>query len=540
MVIVVDPTQTSQWKELEKHCSFIKENSLQELLSDADRVRFLSIEADNLFADFSKQLITEETVNLLADLAEHMNLNAKIDALFAGEIVNTSENRPALHPALRMPPESIVEAKEQNVVPLIHGMNERTFEFAMKVRNKKWLGATGKPITSVVNIGIGGSHLGPYMAYKALQPYSLNEIDCRFVSNIDPTDINTNLHSLDPETTLFIINSKSFTTSETSMNAQTALTWIEKTLGENTNAIYQHFVAVTANTKEAEKFGFKPENIFSTWDWVGGRFSVSSSASLAVMIAIGPDNFRKLLDGCQMMDEHFRTSEITQNMPALMGLIAIWNRNFFGFPNQAVIPYSKSFEHFPSYLEQLEMESNGKNIDQEGNRVNLETSPVVLGGVGTDAQHSFFQLFHQGTTIVPIDFIAFCDPTQPSNSLSQDTIRKQHEILLANCFAQSQALAIGSKTDNPNTSLGGNRPSTTILGDRLDPLTLGQLIALYEHKVFTMGAVWQINSFDQWGVELGKSIVNDVLDDLTSAGTNKDHDSSTASLIARYQMRRNL
>ena len=537
---MVDPTQSSQWRILEEHCSSIQETSLQELLQDNARVESLSFKAADLFIDFSKQLITSETIDLFNALADHTNLEMQIDDLFTGQIINRSENRPALHTALRMPPSSSVKVADQDIIPLIRSVQEKAAEFAVKVRTKEWLGVTGQPITSVVNIGIGGSHLGPYMAYKALRPFCLSGIDCRFISNIDPADLDANLCSLDPATTLFILNSKSFTTSETLANAQAAVGWVEKALGKNSNVLEKHFVAVTANSEKAETFGFQPNNIFSTWDWIGGRFSVCSPASLAVMIAVGPENFKTILDGCQKMDDHFRTSNLTANVPALMGLIGVWNRNFLGFSNHAVIPYSKDFEHFPTYLEQLEMESNGKHVDREGNKVTLETGPILLGGVGTDAQHSFFQLLHQGTTVVPVDFIAFCEPSLASNNLSIDLIHRQHETLLANCFAQSKALAIGTETDKGNTSSDGNRPSTTILGDRLDPFTLGQLIALYEHKVFTMGVLWEINSFDQWGVELGKSLVDDVASDLTGTDTNKAHDSSTTSLIARYRKRRNL
>ncbi len=537
---MIDPTQSSEWKMLGEHCSSIQQTSLQELLKDNTRAESLSFESEDLFVDFSKQLVTVETLDLLTEVASQMDLETQIQALFAGLPINHSENRPALHTALRMPPSSSVKVEDQNVIPLIIDMQEKTAEFAMRIRTKEWLGVTGQPITAVVNIGIGGSHLGPHMAYTALRPYCISDIDCRFVSNVDPVDLDTNLYSLDPATTLFILNSKSFTTPETIANAQAAMEWAGTALGTDSNVIKKHFVAVTANRERAETFGIHPENIFSTWDWIGGRFSVCSPASLAVMISIGPDNFKLMLDGCQKMDEHFQTTILTENIPVLMGLIGVWNRNFLDFANHAIIPYSKDFEFFPTYLEQLEMESNGKHVDREGNKTTLETSPVVLGGVGTDAQHSFFQLLHQGTTVVPVDFIAFCEPSQSSNALSQDTIHKQHETLLANCFAQSQALAIGTEADKGDASSDGNRPSTTILGGRLDPFTLGQLIALYEHKVFTMGALWQINSFDQWGVELGKSLVSDVADDLATTGMNKDHDSSTTSLIERYQKRRDL
>jgi len=534
---VVDLTESSQWKKLEEHCSAFRGASLQDLINDQGRVESLSFEVGDIFFDFSKQLLSSETLHLLADLADQVGLERQIEGLFGGAVVNQSENRPALHTALRMPPTLEIEVDGRDVIPLIQAAHRKAEEFAMKIRAKEWLGVTGRPISSVVNIGIGGSHLGPYMAFQALRPYCENNVNCYFISNLDPADLVTNLSSLDPETTLFIINSKSFSTSETLTNTESAMEWVENALGIDSQILQKHFVAVTANKSKAESYGFAPENIFPIWDWVGGRFSVSSATSLAVMVAVGPDNFKRMLEGCRQMDEHFQASSLTENIPALMGLISLWNRNFLGYSSSAVIPYSQDFMFFPAYLEQLEMESNGKNIDREGNLAKYETGPAILGGVGTNAQHSIFQFLHQGTSIIPVDFIAFANPSPSNGTIDNDVVSRQHEALLANCFAQSQGLAIGDPEANGTFSSSGNRPSSTILADRLDPFTLGQLIALYEHKVFTMGAVWQINSFDQWGVELGKSLVNNVASNLAGIPTSSGHDSSTTSLVARYRKR---
>ena len=537
---MVDLKESSQWKELEEHCSSVRGLSLRELINDSKRVESLSFERDNLFFDFSKQHLTDETLHLLNDLASHAGLKEKITGLFEGEIVNQSEKRPALHTALRMSPTAQVNVNGQDVIPLIQAAHEMASDFALRVRTKQWLGATGQPISSVVNIGIGGSHLGPYMAFKALRPYCDNSIDCRFISNLDPSDLDTNLSYLNPETTLFIINSKSFSTSETLTNAESAMEWIEKALGTDPQILRKHFVAVTANGEKAESYGFPSDNIFPIWDWVGGRFSISSATSLAVMIAIGPDNFKTLLDGCRKMDQHFETAILTENIPILMGLISIWNRNFLGHHNQAVIPYANDLASFPAYLEQLEMESNGKNVDSEGNLIDYETGPAILGGVGTNAQHAIFQFLHQGTTVIPVDFIAFANPSPTRGDIDNDVVYRQHEALVANCFAQSQALAIGEpKIKGPSSSIG-NRPSSTILADRLDPFALGQLIALYEHKVFTISALLRINSFDQWGVELGKSLVDNVASDLAGVPSSVAHDSSTRSLVTQYHMRKDV
>lgn len=516
----------------------MRSHTLRDLISDQNRLEVLSFDEGNLFFDFSKQLVSSETIGLLTDLAERAGLTTQIAQLFAGEFINRSENRPALHTALRMPTTSQIKVEDQDVIPIIQDSHERAFDFADRIRAKQWLGATGQPISSVVNIGIGGSHLGPYMAYKALSSYCDNIIDCRFISNVDPRDLNTNLSSLDPETTLFIVNSKSFTTSETLTNAESAMEWIEWSLGENPEILQKHFVAVTANKEKAERYGFSPENIYPIWEWIGGRFSISSATSLALMVAVGPENFKTMNEGCHQMDQHFQSSDLNENIPALMGLIGIWNRNFLEYPSHAVIPYSYDLAAFPAYLEQLEMESNGKNMDNDGSLVRYETGPSILGGVGTNAQHAIFQYLHQGTTITPVDFIAFVNPSPSKGTIGKDVVMRQHEALIANCFAQSQGLAIGDTEASHSWSSDGNRPSSTILASRLDPFTLGQLIALYEHKVFTMGALWQINSFDQWGVELGKSLVSNVSNDLAGISTSTGHDSSTRSLIDQYHQRK--
>jgi len=533
---VIDPTDTQQWKELSEHSSLLEVASLEELLNgDPSRIEDLSFEVGSLHVDFSKQLVTKDTIDKLVALGNELKLSDKIHGLFAGEIVNVSENRPALHTALRFS-----EGSDEGVSGVVRDELERASDFSLLVRSGKWVGATGKPITTVINIGIGGSHLGPLMANAALRPFRKDSIKSEFVSNIDPADIDSKLHLLDPETTLFIINSKSFTTTETITNAEAAIQWLINSLGTERDSLERHVVAVTANSSAAESMGLPKENIFTIWDWVGGRFSICSSVSLAVMISIGPENFQLLLDGANSIDEHFKSTDLSENIPVLMALIAIWNRNFLDYGNHALLSYSEDLKYFPSYLEQLEMESNGKQLRVDGEKVTHHTSPVVLGGIGTDAQHSFFQLLHQGTTTIPSDFIVFCKPSISSDALSEDTFLKQHEILVANCFAQSKALAIGSGRESGEKKSDGNRPSTTILGTRLDPYTLGQLVALYEHKVFTMGAIWQINSFDQDGVQIGKSLAASIENDLSLAEDFSDHDASTQSLLSIYQQRRGI
>ncbi len=535
-----DPTQSLHWKALENHCSSLRKISLRDLLfEDPKRTESLTFELGNLFVDFSKQMVTEETIDLLVALANDLDLNNRIGELINGEPLNVSENRPALHTALRCP-EGDITVDGENVIPLIRSALEKSFTAAEKIRSGQWLGVTGDQIKAVVNIGIGGSHLGPAMVVSALSGYCDNDVRIRFVSNIDPSSLDTELRSLDPRTTLFIINSKSFHTAETLANAHAAFQWAQDGLDGSAEVIKKHFVAITANQDVAENFGIPAENIFPTWDWVGGRFSICSPVSFSAMIAVGSENFQSILNGCYKIDNHFRATDLKANVPALMGMIAVWNRNFLGHTNHAVVPYSTDLHKFPLYLQQLEMESNGKHVREDGSRVSTKTSPIILSGVGTDAQHSFFQFLHQGTEVIPVDFIAFSNPSLSSGSLDRELVSRQHQALLANCFAQSKALAIGSESSTETFSSDGNRPNTTVLGTHLDPFTLGQLIALYEHKVFTMGVLWRINSFDQWGVQFGKLLAETISNDLDNPTGFSDHDSSTKSLLARYQKSREI
>ncbi len=533
---MIDPTDTQPWKELSEHSSKLEASNLKELLlGDPSRLEDLSFRFNDrsnplgdFYIDFSKQKITKETLNLLVALAYELELPRKINDLFNGETVNISENRPALHTALRSR-----GTPEVDVDDIIRSELTKAQLFASNVRDGKWRGSTGKEISTVVNIGIGGSHLGPLMTSTALKDYVAWDGALRFISNIDPSDVVSKLEDLDPESTLFIINSKSFTTKETIKNAETAIKWLQKRLGSGEEVLRQHLIAVTANAEKAAQFGIQKDLIFSIWDWVGGRFSIFSSVGLALMIALGDLHYASLHDGARSIDKHFRSVDLSENIPVLMGLIGIWNRNFLGYENHVVLPYSEDLKYFPSYLEQLEMESNGKNTLQNGEKVTAHTSPIVLGGIGTNAQHSFFQLLHQGTTIIPSDFIVFSDPSNfVFNRLNQSVL--QHEILVANCFAQSKALALGSSHNSNHHDADGNRPSTTILGKRLEPYTLGQLIAVYEHKVFTMGAIWNINSFDQEGVQLGKSIAEDIQNSIAMTKDYSSYDPSTRSLLSIY------
>ena len=533
---MIDPTHSQKWKELSEHSSELRVNSLEELLiGDPSRLEDLSFRFNDernpwgdFYIDFSKQLITKETLNLLVALAYELELPRKINDLFSGETVNISENRPALHTALRSPGTSEVDVDD-----IIRSELMKAKGFASMVRDGGWRGATGKEISTVVNIGIGGSHLGPLMTSTALKDYAIWDGSLRFVSNIDPSDIVSKLEDLDPESTLFIINSKSFTTKETIKNAETAIKWLQERLGSGEEVLEKHLAAVTANAEKAAQLGIQENNIFSIWDWVGGRFSIFSSVGLTLMIALGGLHYEMLRDGARSIDDHFRSVDLSENIPVLMGLIGIWNRNFLGYENHAVLPYSEDLKYFPSYLEQLEMESNGKNTLQNGEKVTANTSPIVLGGIGTNAQHSFFQLLHHGTTIIPADFIVFSQPTREFLDRLSKSL-PQHEILVANCFAQSKALALGSSHDSNHHNADGNRPSTTILGKRLEPHSLGQLIAIYEHKVFTMGAIWNINSFDQEGVQLGKSIAEDIENAISITKDYSSFDPSTRSLLSIY------
>lgn len=532
------------WRALEIHARTIQKLHLRTLFADdADRGERLSAEAVGIYLDYSKHLITDETLQLLVELAKDRGLREQIDAMFRGEKINITEQRAALHIALRAPKNHSIMVDGINVVPKVHAELDKMAVFSNQIRNKQWLGFTGKPICNIVNIGIGGSDLGPVMAYEALRHYSQRDLTFRFISNVDGSDFIESTHDLNAEETLFIISSKTFKTLETMSNAQMARNWLLKYLN-HPEAVAKHFVAVSTNAELVKKFGIDSANMFEFWDWVGGRYSKASAIGLSTMIAIGPENFHEMLKGFHEMDEHFRTAPFENNLPVIMGLLAIWYNNFFDAQTIAVLPYAQYLKRFPAYLQQLTMESNGKNVTLDGIKVNYQTSPVYWGEPGTNAQHSFYQLLHQGTKFIPCDFIAFSQPLH--------TYTKQHDLLMANVFAQTQALAFGKTVEElqeegvpnwliPHRICEGNRPSSTIIVDLLTPSSLGKLIALYEHSVFTQGAIWQIDSFDQWGVELGK-----VLAERISAQFDNNiepqltHDSSTNNLIKRYRKAKNL
>jgi len=492
-----------------------------------------------LFLDYSKNRLTDETVKLLIGLAEESGLQSRIDAMFRGEKINTTEKRAVLHVALRAPKDASIVVDGENVVPQVHKVLAKMAQFSNRVRSGEWKGHTGKRIRNVINIGIGGSDLGPVMAYEALKHYSERSMTFRFVSNVDSTDFAEAVHDLDPSETLFIVSSKTFTTLETMTNAHTARDWSLKGLGGEEKAVAKHFVAVSTNATEVGKFGIDTANMFEFWDWVGGRYSMDSAIGLSTMLAIGADNFRAMLDGFHQMDEHFRTTPFARNLPVLMGLLAIWNNNFFGAETVAVLPYEQYLKRFPAYLQQLTMESNGKHVTLDGAEVTYATGPVYWGEPGTNGQHSFYQLIHQGTRLIPCDFIAFSKALNP--------LGRHHDVLLANVFAQTEALAFGKTAEEvkaegtpdwlvPHRVFEGNRPSNTILAEKLTPEILGKLIALYEHIVFTQGTIWQINSFDQWGVELGKVLAQRIIPELESQKEPAlRHDSSTNNLIGRYR-----
>ncbi len=531
--------ETPAWQALEAHHAKIKDAHLRELFAeDKNRAAKFTAEGAGLLLDYSKNRITEETLALLIDLAKERKIAERRDAMFAGEKINVSENRAVLHVALRAPRGEVIETDGHDVVPDVHAVLDRMAAFADKVRSGEWKGHTGKRIKNVINIGIGGSYLGPEMAYLALRPYSDRDMTFRFVSNVDGACFDEATRDLDPEETLFVISSKTFTTLETMTNAATARAWAVDTLGSE-DAVAKHFVAVSTNTEGVEKFGIDTANMFEFWDWVGGRYSMDSAIGLSTMIAIGPDNFRDLLAGFHEMDEHFRTAPPEKNLPMLMGLLTVWYNNFFGAQTLAVLPYSEHMKRFPAYLQQLQMESNGKHVDLAAAHVNYQTGPIIWGEPGTDGQHSFYQLIHQGTKLIPCDLIGFLTPLSP--------LGRHHDLLMANLFAQAEALAFG-KTAAELTAEGsppaqtpfrvteGNRPTNMILAERLDPKTLGRLVALYEHSVFTQGAVWDIDSFDQWGVELGKVLANRIIPELEAKDPPKlTHDSSTNALIERYR-----
>jgi glucose-6-phosphate isomerase len=519
---------TAAWRALETHADEIRDVHLHELFADdPTRGERLTLEAEGIFLDYSKNRIADETLRLLLDLAEERGVASRRDAMFAGEHINVTEDRAVLHVALRAPAGTSIEVDGENVVPKVHEVLDRMSDFAERVRSGEWKGHTGKRIRNVVNIGIGGSDLGPVMAYEALRHYSRRHLTFRFVSNVDGTDISEATRDLDPEETLFIVSSKTFTTLETIQNATTARDWLLAKLGDDA-AVAKHFVAVSTNAEEVSKFGIDTANMFGFWDWVGGRYSMDSAIGLSTMLAVGPENFRRLLAGFHAMDEHFRTAPFERNLPVLMGLLTVWYADFFGAQTVAVLPYDQYLKRFPAYLQQLTMESNGKSVTLDGARVDYETGPIYWGEPGTNGQHSFYQLIHQGTKLIPCDFIGF--------SRSLNPVGPHHDLLMANVFAQTEALAFGKTAEEPYRVFDGNRPSNTILADELDPETLGKLVALYEHSVFVQGVIWNVNSFDQWGVELGKVLAKRIAAELEAATEPElTHDSSTNALIRRYR-----
>jgi glucose-6-phosphate isomerase len=533
------PTDSPAWRALAAHYATIKDTRLRDLFaSDPDRASRFSAEGAGLFLDYSKNRITDETLRLLIQLADERGVAERRDAMFRGEKINETERRAVLHVALRAPRGARIEVDGQNVVPEVHDVLDRMAAFAARVRNGSWTGESGRPMRTVVNVGIGGSYLGPEMAWLALRPYSDRSLSLRFVSNVDGANFAEAVHGLDPAETLFVISSKTFTTLETMTNAATARQWIVQALGSDA-AVAKHFVAVSTNAEGVAKFGIDAANMFGFWDWVGGRYSMDSAIGLSTMIAVGPDNFRDMLAGFHAMDEHFRTAPFARNLPVLMGLLTIWYNNFFGAQTLGIMPYSAYLARFPAYLQQLQMESNGKHVDLDGNRVDWQTGPIIWGEPGTDGQHSFYQLIHQGTKLIPCDMIGFYEPPR--------LLAQHHDLLMANLFAQAEALAFGKTAEElaaegspafqtPFRVTEGNRPTNLLLAQRLDPGTLGSLVALYEHSVFTQGAIWAIDSFDQWGVELGKVLAGAIIPQLTSAAEPKlNHDSSTNALIQRYR-----
>jgi len=533
-------TSRRAWKALESHYRRTKELHLRKLFAaDPRRGVRMTAEAAGLFLYYSKNRVNNETLKLLFELAQESGLRAAIDAMFRGEKINLTENRAVLHVALRAPKEASIMVDGKNVVPEVHAVLDKMADFSDRVRGGVWKGHTGKRIRNVVNIGIGGSDLGPVMAYESLKYYSERAMTFRFVSNVDGTDLVEATRDLDPAETLFIVSSKTFTTLETMTNAQSARDWLLKGLGGDSKAVAKHFVAVSTNAEKVSAFGIDTANMFGFWDWVGGRYSMDSAIGLSTMLAIGPDNFRALLNGFQEMDEHFRTAPFEKNLPVLMALLSIWNNDFLGAHTVAVLPYEQYLKRFPAYLQQLTMESNGKHVTLDGKEVSYQTGPIYWGEPGTNGQHSFYQLIHQGTRLIPCDFIAFAHALTP--------LGPHHDILLANVFAQAEALAFGKTAAEvkaegtpdwlvPHRVFEGNRPSNTILAERLTPEVLGNLIALYEHSVFTQGVIWQIDSFDQWGVELGKVLAQRIIPELESKALPKlKHDSSTNNLIRRYR-----
>jgi glucose-6-phosphate isomerase len=527
------------WAALEKHYQEMKGVHLRQLFAeDGKRGERLAVEAAGIYLDYSKNRVTDQTLRLLLQLAQECGLRERIDAMFRGEKINVSEKRAVLHVALRAPRGASILHDGQNVVPEVHAVLDKMSDFSQRVRSGAWKGHTGKRIRNVINIGIGGSDLGPVMAYEALKHYALRDMTFRFVSNVDGTDFAEAVHGLDPAETLFIVSSKTFTTLETMTNAHTARDWLLAGLKGESSATAKHFVAVSTNAQEVAKFGIDTANMFGFWDWVGGRYSMDSAIGLSTMLAIGPDNFRAMLEGFHEIDEHFRSAPFERNLPVLMGLLGLWYNDFFGAQTTAVLPYEQYLKRFPAYLQQLTMESNGKHVTQDGVRVDYDTGPIYWGEPGTNGQHSFYQLIHQGTRLIPCDFIAFTRTLNP--------LGRHHDMLLANVFAQTEALAFGKTAAEvkaegtpdwlvPHRLFEGNRPSNTLLLDALTPAALGKLVALYEHSVFTQGTIWQIDSFDQWGVELGKALAQRIIPELEAAAPKLAHDSSTNALIRRYR-----
>jgi glucose-6-phosphate isomerase len=532
-------TERPAWQALAAHAETVRPLHLRELFAaDPARGARLALDAAGIYLDYSKHRLVDDTIPLLVRLAAESGLRARIDAMFRGDRINLTENRSVLHVALRAARDASIVVDGTDVVPKVHEVLDRMTAFAARVRSGAWTGHTGRPIRAVVNVGIGGSDLGPVMAYEALRAYSRRDLVFRFVSNVDATDLVEAVRDLDPAETLFIVSSKTFTTLETMTNARSARAWLIDGLGGDASAVARHFVAVSTNAAEVSTFGIDTSNMFGFWDWVGGRYSMDSAIGLSTMLAIGPDLFREMLAGFHAMDEHFRTAPFDRNLPVLMGLLTVWYTNFFGAQTTAVLPYEQYLKRFPAYLQQLAMESNGKRVTVAGAEVGCDTSPVYWGEPGTNGQHSFYQLIHQGTHLIPCDFIAFTDALQP--------VGDHHDLLLANVFAQGEALAFGKTAEElgaegvaewlvPHRTFPGNRPSSTLLLDRLTPAALGRLVALYEHSVFTQGAVWDINPFDQWGVELGKVLASRIAPELVDPSRPLGHDSSTNELIRRYR-----
>ncbi|MFJ8729505.1 glucose-6-phosphate isomerase [Streptomyces bauhiniae] len=534
--------RTPEWAALEEHREGFGGTSLRELFAaDPERGRTYTVQVGDLYIDYSKQLVDAEALRLLRELAVATDVFGQRDAMFRGDRINTTEDRAVLHTALRAPRDAVIEVDGENVVPAVHAVLDKMSGFADRVRSGEWTGHTGKRIRNIVNIGIGGSDLGPAMAFEALRPFTDRDLTVRFVSNVDGADLHEAVRDLDPAETLFIVASKTFTTIETITNATSARTWLLDALGDD-KAVAKHFVALSTNAEKVTGFGIDADNMFEFWDWVGGRYSFDSAIGLSLMIAIGPEKFRELLDGFHTVDEHFRTAPAQENAPLLLGLLGIWYGNFFDAQSHAVLPYSHYLSKFTAYLQQLDMESNGKSVQRDGTPVEWQTGPVVWGTPGTNGQHAYYQLIHQGTKLIPADFIGFA---RPVDELS-DELKAQHDLLMANFFAQTQALAFGKTEEEvreegvpeelvPHKTFQGNRPTTTILAPELTPSVLGQLIALYEHKVFVQGAVWNIDSFDQWGVELGKVLAKRIEPALTEGANVPGLDPSTRALVAEYR-----